>query len=193
MAGIMLDPTGKRQKWGAKRKFELKRRTGRQNYLFRVRCGQNPPDLAKIELYAFSGIPDFAPPTLRGLNSHSPTLRGLMTADFARNGICAIARLVEFAQIKMCDVRGIKCAFGHSYSCTYATARYERIMYCDQYDGTVKMHKEKECTLLNTQLHRVLMQVLCCRHTVTESRPDWRVSASSGTEGSQTRLIYYGT
>ncbi|KAJ7506502.1 hypothetical protein B0H11DRAFT_2186167 [Mycena galericulata] len=98
MAGIMLDPTGKRQKWGAKRKFELKRRTGRQNYLFRVRCGQNPPDLAKIELYAFSGIPDFAPPTLRGLNS--PTLRGLMTADFARNGICAIARLVEFAQIK---------------------------------------------------------------------------------------------
>ncbi|KAJ7501627.1 hypothetical protein B0H11DRAFT_1908060 [Mycena galericulata] len=36
MAGIMLDPIGKRQKWGARRKFELKRRAGRQNYLFGV-------------------------------------------------------------------------------------------------------------------------------------------------------------
>ncbi|KAJ7498114.1 hypothetical protein B0H11DRAFT_2226263 [Mycena galericulata] len=34
---------------------------------------------------------------------NSPTLRGLMTADFARNWICAIARLVEFTQFKMCD------------------------------------------------------------------------------------------
>ncbi|KAJ7434383.1 hypothetical protein B0H11DRAFT_1938679 [Mycena galericulata] len=54
---------------------------------------------------------------------NSPTLRGLMTADFARNWICAIARLVEFAQFKMCDVRGIKCAFGHSYKRAIAQSR----------------------------------------------------------------------